>query len=672
MVEDSQAPKDKAPSKLQLAYTKFVNRFKDKEPDYKEIKITPEELKAYEEKYKDTNPWEKVGFARPLGGLFYNLVFTLFGLVIGLVTAGFVISWLYPYPEARGYEGIVGTLFSLMFAMFDIGTAYGIERFVAEYRVKDPHKMLEYIQFFIWYQMFTGLVQTTVVSMMGLYVFVNSPFSYLIWLVLIKSTTQYPGMLGMFKATLDGLQKFNKTAILGFISGQGFQMVTNIIFILLGRWWGSQNPAIGELVGLAIGGAIGGYIDDFFAMWLSAWYFSKEMKVYGFSAKDCFRHDFSWRLAVSTMSFGLRTAFGPLIGTFVGFTIQMYYITLVPQYATWAALAGVASGIASLPTMSLSIPLTPAISESFLNGKKNLASFYIAQTWKYYGFFAVPFLVIIAVFLPVILTVALQIEGAENYVMAVPFLLPYVIRHMQQPPTSTADMIITGASRPTVLSIIRFLEEMGKLFFMTLWIVWLELPQKYGLQALIWIMPCGEMIPICAKTTVNWIYIHKKIVKVHLPWWQFLVAPLLAGLCMTGVCYLYLYYVWPGLMTSLVSVFNDETIGILVAGVLSVLLAIFGLLPFYIFMYGLFGGFDTFGLQTFKDAIRMSGPSKPFIGWILAFAFAGAKVSKLHNKFPIPSELPRKEAIELLILKDYTDEQNIAKAKEETPGTGAV
>ena len=76
MAEDSQAPKNKAPGKFQLAYNKFVNRFKDKEPEYKQITISPEELKVYEEKYKDTNPWEKVGFARPLGGLFYNLVFS--------------------------------------------------------------------------------------------------------------------------------------------------------------------------------------------------------------------------------------------------------------------------------------------------------------------------------------------------------------------------------------------------------------------------------------------------------------------------------------------------------------------------------------------------------------------------------------------------------------------
>nr|MDO8114018.1 hypothetical protein [Candidatus Sigynarchaeota archaeon] len=667
MSDEQQKSANKPENKYQKWYQKLVNRFKDKEPNYKEIVISPIELQNYEEKFRNVNLWERVGFARPLGGLFYNLFFTLIGLIIGLITAGLVITWLYPYPEANGYNGIVGTLFSLLFTIFDVGTAYGIERFVAEYRVKDHYRMLLYIQFFIWYQMFTGLVQTTVVSWMGLFFFQNTPFAYLAWLILIKSTTQWPGMLGMFKAVLDGLQKFHKTAILGFISGQGFQMLTNIIFILLGRWYGAQNPAIGELVGLSIGAAIGGYIDDFFAMWLSAWFFSKEMKQYGFTAKDCFRHDFSWKLAVSTMSFGFRTAFGPLMGTFVGFTIQMYFITLVPQYATWAALSGVASGIANLPTMSLSIPLTPAISESFLNGKKNLARFYIAQTWKYYGFFAVPFLVIIGVFLPVILTVVLRIQGAENYVLAVPFLLPWLIRHMQQPPTSTADMIITGASRPTILSIIRFAEECGKLFFQTLWIVWLQLPQKYGLSAIVWIIPCGEMIPICAKTTINWIYIHKKIVSVKIPWWQFLVAPALAGGAMVIVSYLYLVFAWPPLASGLSDAFNSESTGIIVAGVISVLVALFGLFPFYLFMYGIFGGFDKFGLQTFKDAIKMSGPSKPLIQWILAFAFLGARISPLHNRFPIPSDLPRKEAVELLILKDITDQRKktIAEAEAE-------
>ena len=648
--------------KLKQWYKGLLKRLKDPEPDYKQVTIPQEELEKYEEEYKDINPWDRIGFSRPLGGLFYNLFFTLIGLVIGLVTAGYLISWLYPYPEAQGYYGIVGTLFTLMFAIFDMGTAYGIQRFVAEYRIKNPRKMLEYIQFFIWYQMITGLIQTTVVSMLALFVFTNGAFTYLVWLILIKSTTQYPGMLGMFKAVLDGLQKFNKTAVLGFISGQGFQMLTNIAFILLGRYWGSLNPAVGELVGLAIGAAIGGYIDDFFATMLSAWYFTKEMKKLGhdFTAKDCFRHDFSWKLAVNTMSFGVRTAIGPLMGTFTGFMIQMYFITLVPQYATWAALSSVASGIANLPTMSLSINLTPSISESFLNGKNNLARFYIAQTWKFYGFFAAPFLVIIGVFLPVILDVALKIQGAENYVLAVPFLLPWVIRHMQQPPTSTADMIIVGASRPTVLSIIRFSEEVGKLFFQTLWIVWLRLPQQ-DISHIFWIIPLGEMIPIVTKTIINWIYIHKKIVSVHMPWWQFLVAPLLAALTMAGVSYLFLQFAWQPLVSYFVELTGNISFGTIIAGVIAILIAIFGLFPFYLFMYGIFGGYDDFGLKTLNEAVEMSGPSKFFIKFILAFAFFGAKISPLHNRFPIPSELPRKEAVELLIARDITDK----KKKEE-------
>src|SRR6056297_1434955 len=113
--------------------------------------------------------WEEIGFHRALGGWFHNLVITLFGAVLGLVTINFVMGLLYPYPEIQGYKSIAdGFFFSIIYIVFDMGTAYGIQRFIAEYRVKDPLKMVEYIQFFVWYQMFTGLIQITVIPLIVL------------------------------------------------------------------------------------------------------------------------------------------------------------------------------------------------------------------------------------------------------------------------------------------------------------------------------------------------------------------------------------------------------------------------------------------------------------------------------------------------------------------------
>ncbi len=220
----------------------------------------------------------------------------------------------------------------------DIGTAYGIERFVAENRIKNPRKMLQYLQFFIWYQMITGLFQTSVVTSVFI-LYTSYYFSIYYFGFSHTKHTQYPGCLGFFKAALKGLQYFHKAAILDFIGEYFFQQLTNIIFILLGRYWGSQNPQIGELMGLAIGAAIGAYIDDFFATALSLVFFNKVTKQFGFTWKDALRHDFDKKLAWECLSFGARVAIGPLWGTFVGFTINMYWITYVPQWATFPLLA---------------------------------------------------------------------------------------------------------------------------------------------------------------------------------------------------------------------------------------------------------------------------------------------------------------------------------------------
>ncbi|MBN2152990.1 MAG: hypothetical protein JW839_16175, partial [Candidatus Lokiarchaeota archaeon] len=520
------------------------------------------DIAALEAKYEGKDPWEKVGFARPLGGFFYGYSLSIVTLVIGIIMAGFIISWLYPWPEAEGYRSVVTMMFSFMFQIFDIGTAYGIERFVAEYRIKDPKKMVGYIQFFIWYQMFTGLVQVTILAFLALYFFPVTNLSYAIWIILIYSTIQYPSMLGMFKAVLDGLQHFNKTQVLGFIGGQGFQMLTNVAFILVGRWIGSMNPAYGELMGLTIGATIGAYIDDFMTFWLSSWYFSKAMQKFGFTARGCFGHEFDRKMAKECIVFGIQVEIGPLVGTFVGWMTSLYWITFVPQFTTWNTLSGVAAGLAGIINTGYGINLTSAISESFLNGKKNLARFYMSQSIKYSGMFAPTFFVVIAIFLPIIIQVVLRIQGAENYVLAVPFIFPWVLRRVQEPYGWLADNIMVGSSHPTALSIIRTLEELGKLLFMTLFIVWLQLPQRYGLAAIVWILPCGILPAIILKTFASWTFIQKRVVNVRFKeyaWQAWGASGLTAGV-IAGICWLYLVLAWDPLAAA---------VGHLVAGIIS-------------------------------------------------------------------------------------------------------
>ncbi len=174
-------------------------------------------------------------------------------MIVGIIGFSWLYGFLYPFPEAAGYRAAATAIFGLFFQAFDLGTANIMNRFLGEASIKDPSKMLNYIQYFIWYQMITGLIQTTTVSIYALAFVPQGQLGYAVWIMLIHSTTQYPGFLGVFRNILNTLQQYHRTAILNFISSELVQRVTEIVFVLLGRHVGASNPAIGEIMGIAIG-----------------------------------------------------------------------------------------------------------------------------------------------------------------------------------------------------------------------------------------------------------------------------------------------------------------------------------------------------------------------------------------------------------------------------------
>ena len=202
------------------------------------------------EKRKDMKSgelWNAIGFHKPLAGFYYNLSFSLFNLVLSIIISGVIINIFYPYPESNGYRGVTGGIFGLFFTIMDLGTHMTMDRFIADAHIKNPKKMLQYIQYFIYYQWFTGLFQTTVVSLYALFIVPSTSLSYGVWLMLIVGTYQWPGFLGVFGGVLGSLQQYHRTAILGFITGEVFQRITELSFVLLGRIWGMNDPAIGEI-----------------------------------------------------------------------------------------------------------------------------------------------------------------------------------------------------------------------------------------------------------------------------------------------------------------------------------------------------------------------------------------------------------------------------------------
>ena len=113
--------------------------------------------------------WDQIGFHKPIAGFYYNISLSLVSILLSAILFGYLIGFFYPFPESLGYKDIAFGYFSLLFSIFDVGTGAVMGRFIPEVNIKNPIRMIHLLQYFIWYQMFTGLVQTPIVSVYALF-----------------------------------------------------------------------------------------------------------------------------------------------------------------------------------------------------------------------------------------------------------------------------------------------------------------------------------------------------------------------------------------------------------------------------------------------------------------------------------------------------------------------
>jgi O-antigen/teichoic acid export membrane protein len=593
-----------------------------------------------ESSQKSQDLWDEVGFHKPMASFWYNLVLNIINLGLGIVLSGVLLNYFYPFPESVGYKSAAMGIFILFFRIFDLGTHMTMDRYIAESRITDVNKMVGYIQYFIWYQMITGLIQTTAVSMYALFLVPETELSYGVWLMLIAASTQYPGFLGVFSGVLNSLQHYDKSAMIGFIQGEVFQRLTEMGFVLLGKWYGETHPEIGIIMGIAIGSAIGTYVDDFLGTVVAAVFFTKVMKNEGITVRDCFGHNFTWDLVKDPLIFGLKTGLPGLLSGITGLIILWEYILFLPQYTTFSTLVGMAGTFIWI-IASVNVNLTPLYSEAYLNGKKKLTQYYIGQGFRYsainLGFF-------LSIFLIVYISIEdIMIElGIVFYLLMIPFILPLIFRSSLNPIIGQADQLIVGANKPNFLFKVRILEEILKVLVMTAWLVWLKLPEKYGLIAIIWILTCGDLFAILIKTVICYIYINRNIIKIKIPWWQCVVAPTFATLITLGFNYLGKFLIFDALRNQF---------GLIVALIPTVVLFIVSAMFIYFPGTAILGGWDEGNIESFKKVVKMCGPSTFLVKPMFKLVLFATRISPLHNKFPVDNQEAEKEALELLELK---------------------
>jgi hypothetical protein len=616
--------------------------------------------------YTSPQAFDKIGYARSLGGFFYEFFYAILSTALVALTFSQILGFLFPWPESRSMVDIAGILFVLLQTIFNVPTNYALDMFIGDYRIKDPPKMVQYIRFYIWYQMMSGVFLVTGLSYFVLNMLQTGDLVWAKWLMLILISREYPAFTGMFITIIRALQKFDIEAKLNFIKDTLVNNLCTYGFVLWGKYALGANPAIGPLFGIAIGYAIGTYVGEFVSMLIVMVSVRKVMLGMGFRFIELFIPYFGKDVIWRSLKFGFIVSIPAIISSFIGTMTTLWWYSYVPAYLTFITLSKLADDLANVIKAGGGINITATISEAINNGKKELTSYYISMIWKFVFFFKFAIGAIILSFIPLILNILLVAGGAENYLLAAAFITPNIIATLVEQPQDSARTVILGANRPTFNTVITIIHDVLNLGFIYLWLIVLRLPQTLGFSAVIWLIPLGGFAPGVLRMIVSWYYIHKQIAPVRFKefFWQTFMAPIFPALIIAGVAQLWYFFVFE----NLIALLGGGQLAMILTGGISIMFAFIVCAMFIFFpLYGAFGGWDTNTMAIFDEAVRISGPSRFLFLPINKASHFFEKISPLHNRFPIPYEKALEEADELMQERFIKD-----KLTQELQGLGLI
>lgn len=591
------------------------------------------------------NGWEHIGFHRQIGGFFYNYVPVILVGVVLLLGTGVLIPMILPFPDAKGFAEIAKSMYALMFLLFDAGIGSAIGKFVPEYRVKDPKRALQYLSFFIWFQMFTGLIQITLIAFY-VYFFLPPSMSHLAWIYLIYSTIQFPGMFGIMRTALKSFQHYAKYMLTAFLADVT-QLIFEIFFILMGRWLGSLDPRVGSLMGTSIGLVIGLYVNDFLSFLISTYLLKIVLRDIGLNISMCLRPNFTKEIAKESLLYGLKTMPAAIYGNILGFFGFLITFNNLPQYAGWLGLMNLAKTFTKQIDLAGGIKSDTeyAISESYNNGKIRLSQFYMALSLKWRFMLTTFFGVSIVILIPLALMNMLDIFG-KNWLPAlalIPLMSIQEFIKIFEPPCS-----FTKLNHPGIDQIIGLISSTASF----LWYLYIIYGIGANLTIEIFIL---KDIPIQLLVIIlQWTILNKMIMKVNLRNFimQSFILPIPGIIIYAIFCVLYGKYIFS---------WGVGILGAIPFAVISIIMMLI-LWPSIIFcpLMALFGAWDKYNIDVFLKAIEISGPSKFMMKMLYKASYFVYKRSPLKDKYPIKgAEDAIKEAKDLENIKKKEDIKNM-------------
>ncbi len=548
--------------------------------------------------------WEEVGFHRPLSGFLLALAMGIVLFIPLIIYQNLILpNYILPSAQALGTWGRVTQFFNLMWTFFDMGTSIAFIKYMSEYRVHDPKRGIKFGQLFVWWQAISGAIQVALVIALTASYAPSSAFALYTWSVIVHALIQVPGFFQVFRHALTGFQRQDYSRALD-LAWTMFPMVVQPLVVTVMYRWGVAHPVYGGANGGIIGMGIAAYISELLVLVLGLWLYRR----IGYNAGIIFLAHFDGDTIKSSFRFGVFEMLGSMAwAAGQAAEIAITQARLVNYAEIWGNWVMAQNFIFAFNIVAILFDGTmAAVSEAVSSGKRLLAQYYSVMMYKWGGLMSA---FLGAVLLAVGPKFILGSTGAE-FERAAVYIIPLAIWGAIQFPSWVGDQTQLGANKPWLKSALVFSEQCVRVL-----LAWILL-ERFQVTGLI----IAYFIGLAAKGLAAYFINHKTCYPQKYYFWQSLIAPLLAG-----AAHYFILNALNGLLWR-----NDELTSILIF-----FIGILPSFPIYMFLYGLAGGWDAATLAEFKQAVDLSGFTRP-LAWTMWQASAlGARISPLNGRFPI-------------------------------------
>jgi O-antigen/teichoic acid export membrane protein len=550
--------------------------------------------------------WERVGFHRPLSGLLVGMGLGILLFIPLIIYQNLILpQYILPSAQALGMWGRVTQFFGLTWAIFDMGTSVAAMKFLSQYRVTDPQRGFKYIQVYVWWQALSGAIQVALVVALTSLGVVRTPYALFAWSIVVHSLIQIPGFLGVMRTTLNGLQRYDYARYIDTAYAIFMPILTQLAIVPVFYAWGKAHPAIGPSLGGVIGLGAAAYAMEVGLFLLGFWLYKR----LGYKASVLFMAHFDWSMIKDSFRFGFFEMLGGvLIAGGAAVEIWVTQKGLVNYSEAWGnwLLAGNFL-LAFTVSTNLFDGIMPAISEALSSGRKLLSQYYSVQSYKWGAIASAVLAAILLVVAPKFIIGSSGDEFQRAAVYAVPLTIFGSIQFLGW----LGDAIFLGANKPSLRAALILGEQIIRIGLLLL------LLERFQITALI----IAYFVAILARGLASYFIANKFCFPQRFYFWQSLAAPVAAAAA---------YYLFLSLLAKLIWQGDEIT---------SIALFFIGLvpcMPVFFFFYALAGGWDQAGLNEADEASHMTGFLRPVVNFIfIAPSRWGAKISPLHNRFPI-------------------------------------